>query len=124
MPPNVQAPIDIHDNDDDMAMMDEPIDNPEWWKDHCHTPGEVAAAAVLQDRVAAAEQAGVPSAVATWATVDPTRLGEDPTPYSVSNIVNGQWTSSHQRMSIPNPMNKGKPDLFTIPDTAVPFTNL
>ena len=114
MAPNIQAPS-IHD-DEVIMEYDDPINNPEWWKDHCHTPGEKAA---VLDRLAAAEQAGVPSAVAAWATVDPTRLGEDTTPYGVSNIVNGQWAASKARMSIPNPMDKNKPDVFSIPDTAV-----
>ena len=114
MAPNVKA-SKVHDNDE--IMLDDPIDNPEWWKNHTVTPGDVHSNDA--PRVAAAKEAGVPSAVAAWATVDPARVGEDGTPYAVSNIVNGHWASSKQRMNIPNPLNKNKPDVFTIPDTQV-----
>lgn len=52
-----------------------------------------------------------------WATIDPMSLGETTTVYDVQNIVSGQWTGSSKKMTIPNPMDKKKPPIFTIPDT-------
>lgn len=116
MPPNVKADSAAAPaGQDDQIMIDDPIDNPEWWKEKVVHPGSRLA----HDKRQAAEQAGVPSAVAAWATVDPRQLGETEQPYAVSNLVNGRWTSAASRMSIPNPMNKNKPNLFSIPDTHV-----
>lgn len=111
MPPNIKKTKFA--TDEDQIMIDDPIDNPEWWKDHAHIPGTGRDTR----RAAAAEHAGIPSAVSAWATVNPDQLGEQG-PYAVSNIVNGQWcANTASRMSIPNPMDKDKPDIFTIPDT-------
>jgi hypothetical protein len=110
MSPNIKDDVAAADQ----IMIDDPIDNPEWWKEKVVHPGSRMA----HDKREAAEQAGVPSAVAAWATVDPSQLGETEQPYAVSNLVNGRWTSAvATRMNIPNPMNKNKPDLFSIPDT-------
>lgn len=114
MPPNLKKPTI---NDDQVMQLGDPMDSPLWWQEHSHTPG--LAPALLASKRAAAENAGVPSAVSSWATVDPAQLGEGMEPYAVSNIVNGQWTQTEQRMSIINPLDKSKQDIFSIPDTQV-----
>jgi len=68
---------------------------------------------------AAAEKAGIPSSVSAWATVNPSKLGENSEPYSVSNVVNGKSSSAAKHMSIIHPLDKSKHDIFTIPDTQV-----
>ena len=58
--------------------------------------------------------------LSSWATVDPSRLGVDATPYAVSNLVDGHWTCSATSMEIIHPLNADAPaPLFTIPDTSV-----
>jgi len=52
-----------------------------------------------------------------WATLDPSSLGETQSVYNVQNIVDGQWNDSTVKMEIPNPMDKNKYSIFTIPDT-------
>jgi len=55
-----------------------------------------------------------------WATYDPKSLGETESIYNVKNIVDGQWVNSNdysKEMIIPNPMDKNKYPIFTIPDT-------
>ena len=55
-----------------------------------------------------------------WATVDPSRLGVDTTPYAIPNLVNGQWTSSAQCLEIVHPLNADvSAPLFTVPDTTL-----
>ena len=114
MAPNIKKP---KVNDDDQIMIDDPIDNPEWWKEKSSTPG--LPSDLLASKRAAAEDAGVPSAVSAWATVDPAQLGETMEPYAVSNIVNGHWCGAAKRMNIIHPMDKNKHDIFSIPDTQV-----
>ena len=56
--------------------------------------------------------------VLSWATFDPeSACVSTNTPYAVSNIVGGQWTTVPNSMSIPDPMDKDAPAIFTIPDT-------
>ena len=56
----------------------------------------------------------------SWATVDPSRLGVDSTPYAVPNLVHGQWTSSAQALEIVHPLNAdATAPLFTVPDTTL-----
>lgn len=57
------------------------------------------------------------SSIPGWATYDPDALGESSQVYHVKNLVDGEWTSSSQKMIIPNPMDKDKPAIFSIPDT-------
>ena len=64
------------------------------------------------------------STIPQWATCDPLSLGETESVYNVRNIVDGKWSDasdgnlSHaKRMIIPNPLNKDKYPIFTIPDT-------
>ena len=120
MPPNIKAADQTAAASaahKDQIIIDDPIDNPEWWKEKVVHPGSRLG---LGQRNDTAERSRVPSAVSAWATIDPARLGETEQPYAVSNLVHGQWTVvSANRMSIPNPMDKNKPDLFTIPDTQV-----
>lgn len=54
-----------------------------------------------------------------WATVDLDRMGVDATPYAVSNLVNGAWTTLDNTMTIIHPLDESAPPLFTIPDTSV-----
>jgi len=57
-----------------------------------------------------------------WATVDPASMASQTEPHKVCNLVNGQWQTdcpSGGRMSVPDPMNKHNPAIFTIPDTKV-----
>lgn len=53
----------------------------------------------------------------SWATLDPSSLGSSPTPYVVSNIVNGTATKSSKSIVIPNPLDKDSPPVCTVPDT-------
>mmetsp|Transcript_25534 Transcript_25534/g.39255 ORF Transcript_25534/g.39255 Transcript_25534/m.39255 type:complete len:549 (+) Transcript_25534:167-1813(+) len=53
----------------------------------------------------------------SWATLDPTSLGSATTPHSVTNLVNGQWTTPAKSLIIPNPMDKDAPPVCTVPDT-------
>ena len=56
--------------------------------------------------------------VPSWATADPSKMGNVESPHAVQNLVAGKWTSSaSQTMSIPHPLDKDKHDIFTIPDT-------
>ena len=57
--------------------------------------------------------------IPSWATYDPEDLGVMKTPHHVQNIVQGKWTTSCTKMSIPNPMDKNSPPLFTLSDTSV-----
>jgi len=64
------------------------------------------------------------STIPQWATCDPLSLGETESVYNVKNIVDGKWSDtsdsnlSHaKKMIIPNPLNKDKYPIFTIPDT-------
>lgn len=57
------------------------------------------------------------SALPSWATLDPSTLGSNATPHAVSNLVNGNWTSSSSNLVIPNPLDKDGPAVCTIPDT-------
>lgn len=59
------------------------------------------------------------TAVPSWATVDPAAMGVQSEPHAVLNCVNGKWTSAKSIMSIPHPLDKDAPDIFTIPDTQV-----
>ena len=96
-------------------MDDAPIDNPEWWKAKSPPPGSPLA----MKQVVMPLLAPGPSPLDGWATVDPSQLGESEQPYAVYNMVSGKWVGAEKRMNIPNPMNKNKPDIFTIPDTQV-----
>jgi hypothetical protein len=73
--------------------------------------------AVRQRRsLTAASSAVIPS----WATYDPAALGHEAVPYAVSNMVGGKWGTegaSNTVMTIPHPMDRDAPPLFTIPDT-------
>lgn len=53
----------------------------------------------------------------SWATISPDNLGVDTNPHDVMNCVGGVWVESTSRMSIPHPLDKDAPPLFTIPDT-------
>jgi 1-pyrroline-5-carboxylate dehydrogenase len=44
-------------------------------------------------------------------------MGTIAEPQTVLNLVGGEWKSSKQTMSIPHPLDKDSPDIFTIPDT-------
>jgi len=57
--------------------------------------------------------------LAPWATVDPSRMGVDPTPYAVRNLVNGQWVATRQTMDIIHPLDETAPPLFTLPDSSI-----
>ncbi|KAL7449117.1 hypothetical protein ACHAWC_003019 [Mediolabrus comicus] len=57
------------------------------------------------------------SALPGWATLDPSSLGSNPEPHSVSNLVGGKWSSSNTSLIIPNPMDKHAPPVCTVPDT-------
>jgi 1-pyrroline-5-carboxylate dehydrogenase len=46
-------------------------------------------------------------------------MGKDPTPYAVSNLVDGKWTKAESAMTIPHPLDKNAHPIFTIPDTQV-----
>lgn len=59
------------------------------------------------------------SSIPSWASVDPHAMGKVSTPHAVLNLVGGEWKSSKQTMSIPHPLDKDAPDIFTIPDTQV-----
>ena len=39
--------------------------------------------------------------------------------HAVSNLVGGKWVNANSRMTIPDPMDKDAPPIFTIPDTKV-----
>lgn len=56
------------------------------------------------------------STIPSWANFDPFSLGQGPV-HAVSNLVDGKWTSAKNQMEIPNPMDKTKQPIFTIPDT-------
>lgn len=53
----------------------------------------------------------------SWATADPSAMGVSNDIHSVSNLVGGKWTDAKARMTIPDPMDKNAPPIFTIPDT-------
>ena len=58
------------------------------------------------------------SSLSDWSTLgDPTKLGENGTPYAVQNLVDGKWADSSQRMDIIHPFNKDANPIFSIPDT-------
>lgn len=57
------------------------------------------------------------SSIPSWASVDPHAMGTVSPPHTVLNLVGGEWKSSRQTMSIPHPLDKDAPDIFTIPDT-------
>jgi 1-pyrroline-5-carboxylate dehydrogenase len=59
------------------------------------------------------------SSIPSWASVDPNAMGTVAQPHTVLNLVGGEWKSSKQTMSIPHPLDKNSPDIFTIPDTQV-----
>lgn len=80
----------------------------------------LSATSTLLRARAAADRSGLRrylSALPSWATLDPSSLGLDPEPYAVSNLVDGNWSSSKETMAIPNPMDKDAPPVCTIPDT-------
>jgi 1-pyrroline-5-carboxylate dehydrogenase len=79
---------------------------------------------MLASRLASGAQKGATmmrtlSTLPSWATVDPAAMGVQSEPHAVLNCVAGTWTSAKQTMSIPDPINKNNPDIFTIPDTQI-----
>jgi 1-pyrroline-5-carboxylate dehydrogenase len=67
-----------------------------------------------------ASQKSVPS----WATIDPEQLGVSKIVHHVDNIVDGKWqresgTTKHDVITIPNPLHKSAPPIFTIADLTV-----
>lgn len=59
------------------------------------------------------------STLPQWATLDPSSLGTSSTPHTVSNLVSGQWTTSKNTLTIPNPMDRDAPAVCLVPDTQV-----
>lgn len=59
------------------------------------------------------------SSVPVWATIDPAKLGDVDEPYAVSNCVDGKWVKAKSTISIPHPLNRDAPSIFTVPDTQV-----
>ena len=59
------------------------------------------------------------SSLPSWATADPTVMGVSSDVHRVSNLVGGKWSDTKARMTIPDPMDKNAPPIFTIPDTQV-----
>lgn len=59
------------------------------------------------------------STLPQWATLDPLTLGTSSTPHAVQNLVSGNWSTTTNNLSIPNPMDHSKPDVCTVPDTTV-----
>lgn len=57
------------------------------------------------------------TALSDWATIDPKTLGSSPDAYAVSNLVDGQWTTTKSQMEIIHPLDKDAHPIFTIPDT-------
>ena len=60
----------------------------------------------------------------SWASIDPEQLGVSKIIHHVDNIVNGKWqresgTTKHEVISIPNPLHKSAPPIFTISDLTV-----
>jgi len=61
----------------------------------------------------------------TWATIDPQQLGVSKIVHHVDNIVNGKWqresgtNTKHEVISVPNPLHKSSPPIFTISDLTV-----
>jgi 1-pyrroline-5-carboxylate dehydrogenase len=66
------------------------------------------------------QRASLSTSVPSWATYDPKSLGHIPTPYAVSNCVNGVWQQDPDSSIIefPHPLDRDLPfPIFTIPDT-------
>jgi 1-pyrroline-5-carboxylate dehydrogenase len=59
------------------------------------------------------------ASVPSWASVDPAAMGVNSEPHAVLNCVSGTWKSANSTMSIPHPLDRDAPDIFTIPDTQV-----
>lgn len=74
-------------------------------------------ASAVQKRVMTSAARAMSTSVPSWATVDPAAMGTKAEPHAVLNCVGGKWTSTKSTMSIPHPLNKDAPDIFTIPDT-------
>jgi 1-pyrroline-5-carboxylate dehydrogenase len=55
----------------------------------------------------------------SWASLNPEDLGVNTDPYRVMNCVGGTWVESSSRVSIPHPLDKDAPAIFTIPDTQI-----
>lgn len=54
-----------------------------------------------------------------WASLDPSTLGTSATPHAVLNLVHGVWTTSQTSIRMPNPMDRDRPPVCTLPDTMV-----
>ena len=52
-----------------------------------------------------------------WATADPRLMGTTEEPYTVSNLVNGNWVKAKSTITIPHPMDCDAHPIFAIPDT-------
>jgi hypothetical protein len=59
------------------------------------------------------------SSLLVWASVNPSDLGVNSNPYAVSNLVQGQWKDSKEYLTIPHPLDKDAPPLFTVPSTQI-----
>eukprot|EP00568_Trieres_chinensis_P009203 CAMPEP_0183304316 /NCGR_PEP_ID=MMETSP0160_2-20130417/9441_1 /TAXON_ID=2839 ORGANISM="Odontella Sinensis, Strain Grunow 1884" /NCGR_SAMPLE_ID=MMETSP0160_2 /ASSEMBLY_ACC=CAM_ASM_000250 /LENGTH=524 /DNA_ID=CAMNT_0025467343 /DNA_START=53 /DNA_END=1624 /DNA_ORIENTATION=- len=53
----------------------------------------------------------------SWASVDPSALGETTSLHHVPNLVNGKWTDASEKMTIPNPLRKSGPPIYTLANT-------